>query len=55
MRRNRLGCERRNIIARREREVHLRGAAPEDFRIGEIKADGLLDKIGRRFVGNCEQ
>ena len=55
MRRNRLGSECRNVVARREREMHLRRTAPEDFGVGEIEADRLLRNRRHRFVGNREQ
>ena len=55
MRRDRLRSECRNVVARRQRKMHLRRAAPEDFGVSEIEADGLLCDFRRRFVGDCEQ
>ena len=46
VRRDRLRREGRDVVARREREVHLRGAVAEELGVGEIGAD--RSSIGRR-------
>ena len=48
VRRERLGRESRNVGARREREMHLGGAAAEKLGVGEIRGNHFLRQIGKR-------
>src|SRR6266852_2460605 len=55
MRRERLGLEGRYVVARSEREMHLRRAPSQEIGFGEIAGDELLRDVGGRFVSERHQ